>query len=72
MVRDFELDPDGPSGQWVLETTLEKIRDDVITGFRKSDHCARCGAEFSLEVSLAEFNHARRHGGFHCPKCREG
>lgn len=70
LLAKFQIDPFGPTGQYVVETIVDEINMEMFGDFDRWVECINCGQEFCVSVSLDAANAVLIQGGWACEECR--
>ena len=70
VLREFDVDPFGSTGQYILQTLLEHVDQEFFGDFERWAECESCGNSFSAELSLGFANAQLLDAGMKCDNCR--
>ena len=65
-----EVDPFGSTGQYILETIIGNINQEMFGDFMRWVKCIICDQEFMPEISLQSANENLINGGWICLQCQ--
>jgi hypothetical protein len=69
VLDDHEIDVFGSEGQYILESLVSRLDEEMFGDYERWLPCGKCGSEFKVSVTLESVDRSLCQGGWVCDDC---